>query len=437
MMDWSRLLSTKRLGKEELEPLVAYRSPFEVDMDRLVFSAAWRRLADKMQVHGPAGNDMVRTRLTHSLETSRVGRSIGAWAGRFIVERLPACSPIIAGDIGHIVGCAAAAHDIGTPPFGHQGEDVISDWFTRSSLAAELLQPLDATQKAELGFLEGNAHGFRVLTRLQGWRKIGGLQLTVATLGTFAKYPWGVASRSAKNKYGFMTSETELFREVAEGCGLARGDAPDTWRRHPLAHLVEAADDVCYYIIDLEDAVSMHCLEYAEVEELLMPLIHDRSGFDPRNPTSAKLQLLRSRAIDTLIGETVDAFLAHYEAIMCGTFAVPLIDETPSAPHLAQIAKVSRQRIYKGGERDKTDLLAGRTLTTLLDAYCEAFYAREKSAGGRPGKTLSARHRALLRAFPGADTIPNDRSVWLRCVVDYLAGMTDGFAIGQATLIGR
>jgi dGTPase len=428
-MDWDTLLSTRRLGKTERDPMVAYRSPFEVDLDRITFSAAFRRMSDKMQVHGQSGNDNVRTRLTHSLEVSRVGRSLGAWVGRDIVQRLPDGSPFTAADIGHIVAAAAAAHDIGTPPFGHQGESVISDWFARSPLAAEALSGMSIAAADEYRHLEGNACGFRLLTALQGWRKNGGLQLTAATLGAFTKYPWDVTHRAAHHhKYGYMETERAAFATVAGETGLLPGAAPGTWCRHPLAYLVEAADDLCYAVVDVEDAVEMRCLTIGEAEELLFPLVADRVEYNRSDDIDRRIVFLRSRAIDTLVRAAAAVFIERHEDILGGKLVKSLVLDTPHAAGLETIATTSRVKIYGNAERCTVDLIAWQALTTILDAYVGAFLEHTR---GR----ASAWAKAVLRTFPGFDAIPPENERWLRAVIDYIVGMTDGFAVRRAEIL--
>ena len=217
MMDWNKLLSTKRYGQDMLEPITDSRSPFHKDQDRIVFSSAFRRLQDKTQVHSMAENDYVRTRLTHSMEVASVGRSLGANAGQMIIDRHMKNTDFSAAEFGHIVSAACLAHDIGNPPFGHFGEETIRHWFKTGPLARQELSPLSESEKQDFLKFEGNAQGFRILTRLQNWRNDGGLRLTYATLGTFMKYPRTsfisnpIKEDKAAKKFGVMQSEVPSF----------------------------------------------------------------------------------------------------------------------------------------------------------------------------------------------------------------------------------
>ncbi|QJE72835.1 dNTP triphosphohydrolase [Aerophototrophica crusticola] len=439
MMRWKSLLSRQRLAKPGRDPELPYRSAFEIDIDRITFSTSFRRLSDKQQVHGIGGSDYVRSRLTHSMEASRVGRSLGAWAGQEIINRYGAeevgATPF---DIGDIVAAAALSHDVGTPCFAHTGEDIVSDWFRTSDLGRDILDGLPDQQCHELTRFEGNAQGFRVLTRLQGWRPTGGLQLTAATLGAYSKYPWSAPAapgeqRPHKRKYGFLGSEAELFRWVAGELGLVPLGR-DAWCRHPLAYLVEAADDACYSIVDIEDAVKMRMLSFDEAEDLLRPVIDelDQGEYRSIDDEDRKLIYLRARAIDKLVHDAAAMFLERLPAIMEGKACPALLDMIERVDALKEIEEVSYTRIYRGQQRCETDIVAARTITTLLDAYGEAFLARE--AAGPYGE-LPRRFSSLLETVPQVRAVPYDRAGWVRALLDYIAGMTDRFAIRQAQLI--
>ncbi len=424
-MDWSQLLSSRRIGKAAADPVVPHRSPYEIDADRIVFSSAFRRLQDKMQVHGNSRSDYVRTRLTHSLEASRVGRSLAALVGRTVAARHRPDMPQLAADIGHIVAAAALAHDIGNPPFGHSGEAIVAEWFTASDLGRAVLAPLPPRVQAELRSVEGNAQGFRVLTRLQGWRPQGGLQLTAAVLGAFAKYPRAIRpDAEGRQKYGFYSSEAADFAAVAGSCGLApAGDL--AWARHPLAYLTEAADDICYLVVDVEDGVKMADLSLAEAEALLLPLVSGgRLPADAGDSLDRRLQCLRSHAIDRLIGEAAAMFLDHESQILAGRFAGDLLGRSPVASAIAEVRAVSRVRIYRNDRRAELEAQARHALEQWLTIQVTAFLDREA------GRQAAA--EPVLRRIPGALDAPPDREGWLRTVVDYCFGMTDSFALRQA-----
>jgi len=438
MMRWKDLLSRKRLAKPVSAPELPYRSAFEIDIDRITFSTSFRRLSDKQQVHGIGGSDYVRSRLTHSMEAARVGRSLGTWVGRVIVERegeaAVGATPF---DIGHVVAAAALGHDLGTPCFAHTGEDIVSDWFAGSGLGQEILAGLPEQQRNEMAHFEGNAQGFRTLTRLQGWRATGGLQLTAATLGAYSKYPWSApdgsgAPRPHPRKYGFFASEADLFAEMAREVGLIP-QGPNSWCRHPLAYLVEAADDACYRVVDIEDAVKMRMLSFKDAEDLLAPLAtEEMDEYGAIDDEDRKLIYLRARSIDRLVHDAAEMFLERLPDLMDGKRCPPLLHMTGKATALKEIENISYARIYRGQQRCETDIVAARTITTLLNAYGEALLAREQAG---PDGELPRRFASLLETLPNIRKMPYDRPGWVRGLIDYISGMTDRFALRQAQII--
>ena len=255
---WEKLLSNERLGAGRA-PGSAERTAFQQDYDRIVFTSAFRRMKDKTQVFPLSKSDYVRTRLTHSLEASCVGRSLGAVVGREIIAR-HGLKDVESGDFGAIVAAACLAHDIGNPPFGHAGEDAIREWFRSSGILQR--HGFSAAQKADFERYEGNAQGFRIVSRLQSPANPGGLQLTSAVLAAFTKYPRPSQldvelEGKSGNKFGFFQQDADNFARVAAATGLVERIPGRAWRRHPLAFLVEVADDTCYLIVDLEDAARL------------------------------------------------------------------------------------------------------------------------------------------------------------------------------------
>ena len=276
--NWTKFLSDHRLGRKTKDLVTPGRSAFQQDFDRVVFSSAFRRLQDKAQVFPLADNDYLRTRLTHSMECASIGRSLGGIAGTFICRNF---SPegILPNDIGAIVAAAALAHDIGNPPLGHSGEEAIRHWFRHSPVAAELAERLTEEEQADFIWYEGNAQGFRVLSRLESPFNYGGMQLTCATLAALCKYPCSAAKRGVLpgvegKKYNFFRQDITLFEEVADATGMLPA-GEEMWHRHPLAYLVEAADDITYLIIDFEDAHKLKIISYQEFESLILPMISD------------------------------------------------------------------------------------------------------------------------------------------------------------------
>jgi dGTPase len=443
MMRWQELLSTRRLGRSEPRRPDEHRSPYEIDVDRFVFCSAFRRLQSKMQVHGPSlgsdqPGDFVRNRLTHSLEASRVGRSLGQLAGRFLIER-KLVEGITAADVGHIVSGAAIAHDIGQTPFSHEAEQAISAWWASNPLGRSILTGLPPEFSHELTRFEGNAFGFRLLTRLEGWHPNGGLQLTCAMLGAFSKYPWSGGlppeQRPHPLKYGIFSSELPLFREVATALGLIE-TAPDRWCRHPLAHLTEAADDICYLIVDIEDAVEVGALSFAEGEELLAPLAEiEPEEYRALQGSERKLTYLRARAISTLIADTIGVWRELHDAMLAGEDVPPLLDQSSHRSQTDLIAAISRRKIYRGDGRAETVLIANKTLTVLLDNFAGMLLRREPTA---QDSELSIHDQAVLSILTRSrqdEIIPRDRAGWVRAMMDHIASLTDVAALREARLL--
>lgn len=372
MMDWRRLLSARRLADEAPDPLDPARSPFQKDFDRIVFCSAFRRLQDKTQVHPLAENDYVRTRLTHSLEVASVGRSLGAGVGHVIAGRRRLPAGYGAAEFGHIVSAACLAHDIGNPPFGHRGEHLIRDWFRDSNTGRMLLSSLTEAQRQDILRFEGNAQGFRILTRLQNWRDAGGLQLTAATLGTFTKYPAvsdaepGAHDDAGGRKFGIMQSEAGQFTDLVRELGLlpaGRG----RWVRHPLAFLVEAADDICYTIVDLEDGYKLGRISFEEAEALLTDVAGPLRRYAEIDETARKIGYLRAKAIGELIGEVITLFLDAEPQLLDGKARRPLLDAVPAGGPLRRIAAVCETRVYHTADDYKRELGADKVINTLLE----------------------------------------------------------------------
>lgn len=427
---WLTYLSPHRLGAGE-GVHTPDRSAFQQDYDRVVFTSAFRRLKDKTQVFPLAQSDYVRTRLTHSLEVSCVGRSLGAAVGRVIVERHALAPDVHASDFGAVVAAACLAHDIGNPPFGHAGEDAIREWFAGRP---ELLAPLSAWEQEDLLRYEGNAQGFRTLTRLQSPSNPGGLQLTAAILATFTKYPGTsltagrLNGRSAK-KFGYFREEAPLFAELAQLVGLSPRLGPDgqpvagAWHRHPLAFLVEAADDICYLVVDFEDGVKQGCLQLAEAEELLLALAGgpDKATRLPRiSDPKQRIEYLRAKAIGHMVEAAATIFLAQEREIIAGRFDEPLLDVSELAPALQRVEEVSKERIYQARQVMEVMAAGFEVIGGLLDAFVTAVVT-----------PTGARHRTLRTLLPPEYLLPEGATPYQRLlrVADYVAGMTDSFAV--------
>jgi len=412
-MDWAYLISDERFRA----PAQAerQRSPFQRDSDRIVFSAAFRRLQDKTQVHPFPDSDYVRRRLTHSLEVSCVGRSLGTGLGNCLVRQDSALSPALPFDLGQIVANACLAHDIGNPPFGHAGEKAIGSWF-KEQLPSALKNDLTEQQRSDLYKFEGNAQGFRLLTRLQDFRGEGGLRLTYATLAAFAKYP--TTSLETGNdyigakKHGFFTDDVHHFAEIAEAVGLpqySRG-----WRRHPLVFLMEAADDICYRVIDVEDAFKLDRLSFREAEDLLRAITpSETSGAELDEGDT--ISCLRAKAIGALTEQVVEAVEANLPALMAGDFSKPLIESIPAGPAVEAAYSAVRKRVF-GWDRIVSAEIAGAQMIT--DVLQRLILAVEAPA--------SYRNEMLLKIVPHYKP---DAPTYAKIltITDFLAGMTDTY----------
>lgn len=435
-MNWTDLLSHKRFGNEKryipMEGKPSSRSEFEVDFDRIIFSYPFRRLQDKTQVVPLPEHDFVHTRLTHSLEVSVVGRSLGKLAGSYIVKAHPELSE--AGysefDFGAIVAAASLTHDIGNPPFGHAGEKALSEYFNKN-----IETTVTDKELFELRNFEGNAQGFRILCD----KSYQDLKLTYATMGAFSKYPCESIlnakdkSRKSQKKYGFYQSEKDDFELIAKELGLlALSPNEITYVRHPLVYLVEAADDICYLIIDLEDAYRMKVISYEQFIELIAPLLGDK--YDPVRLSSMKdegqqIGLLRALSISQLIEECTQVFIQNEAAILNGTFDKALSDMIPSKEHTDAIGKYSFEHIYNSQKVLEVQASGYEVLPGLMEIYMNAvedFAANGKKASGKNINTV--------RMLPKNITDPvfiesSNYYSRARKVLDYVSGLTDKYAV--------
>jgi dGTPase len=384
-MNWEQLLSLKRFGdtnkrirKEQDET----RLGFEVDYDRIIFSSEFRSLQDKTQVIPLSKTDFVHTRLTHSLEVSVVGRSLGRLVGKKLLEKHPHLQTVYgyqANDFGAIVAAAALAHDIGNPPFGHSGEKAIGEFF-KTGIGSQYKNQLTPKEYQDLCDFEGNANGFKILTESRAGR-IGGLRLSYATLGAFTKYPKESLPKKptkhiADKKYGFFQSEKEAYVDIALELGLSkRSDANISYARHPLAFLVEAADDICYTIIDFEDGINLGLIQEEFALEYLSKIIRDNikpENYYALSTKEDRIGYLRALAIGSLINEAVDIFMTNEEAILNGTFDCALLDKSKYEAQINDIIKISIENIYQSTEVIDKEIAGYGVINTLLNTYTNA-----------------------------------------------------------------
>lgn len=433
-MNWKQLISARRFGMEEFHrEREENRSEFQRDYDRLIFSAPFRRLQNKTQVFPLPGSVFVHNRLTHSLEVSCVGRSLGNDVAKAILKRQPELRDSYLPEIGSIVSAACLAHDLGNPPFGHSGERAISTFFSEGK--GQFLQEkqpdgqqLSAAEWEDLIHFEGNANAFRLLThRFEGRRK-GGFAMTYTTLASIVKYPFSSSLAGKKSKFGFFTTEEESYRKIATELGLTLlNEHPLRYARHPLVFLVEAADDICYQMMDIEDAHKLKILTTEETKQLFMGFFEDeriehiRETLRIVSDTNEQIAYLRSSVIGLLIRECTRVFLEHEPEILAGTFEGALIRHIAGKPAEAyeHCAKVSMDKIYRS--RDVLDIeLAGfRIISTLLELMIDAVTSPEKAYS----KLLINR---VSEQYHINSPVLYER---IQAVLDYISGMTDVFAL--------
>lgn len=437
-MEWNRLLNSARLGREEVVGYLGSRTEFDRDADRVIFSGAFRRLSRKTQVHPLAANDHVHTRLTHSIEAGQVGRALGKAVHTHVEKDLPKGTE--AADLGSIVQAACLAHDIGNPPFGHAGEEALAHWF---DVHASAFSHMGQSQFHDLRSFDGNAQGFRILTQIENNVFAGGLQLTYATLGTFLKYPH--ISAPGRKKFSAFASEKHILDKVAAAVGLPA--STNGYQRHPLAYLVEAADDICYCVLDLEDAVELKIVSFDEVADLLLRMFDAeeqkqiKSRFAPSYMFRVNLSRLRGPVFDRLVTAAVDGFVAQYDDIMNDHPGVDVFTrlgpDDARAQTIPAAKKMGRDRIYKDAKKVEVELGSFATLDTLLGELTSA--AREtannlaQGGDGEPGWKTGLVMSLLGDHAPRKDNAPQG-GPWTeyqcqRRVLDFIGGMTDNYAI--------
>ncbi len=432
-MDWYRLLSDKRLGKASTHT-EHDRTAFQKDVDRIIFSSAFRRLQDKTQVFPLAKNDYIRTRLTHSLEVSSVGRSLGTLVGKHITTGYN-LTHLSAEDFGSIVAAACLAHDIGNPPFGHFGEEAIRAFFQDTAIGESILNKVSESEQADLRQFEGNAQGFRILTQLQNPDVSGGMQLTYSTLGAFTKYPCTQLYREkghiASKKNGLLVDDLPLFSEVANHLGLI-AYSEQSWARHPLVYLMEAADDICYAIIDIEDAHQVKQISYQVAADLLLPLVENRQEAEAVISTiqsnSDKLSYLRAKAIGNLVQQAVSEFMRVEKQLLEGQYSTAIADNIASASELSALKKFAADNIYNCSVVVETEMAGYRILGDLLVLFCEA--VEDVAENKRPKAASDMLVNLLPTRFIGKDrqfsANPYQRTLK---IIDYISGMTDSYAV--------
>lgn len=434
-MNWEQLLSLKRFGDSEKrirKEQDETRLGFDVDFDRIIFSSPFRSLQDKTQVIPLSETDFVHTRLTHSLEVSVVGRTLGRKVGKVILERHPelVAQGYTFNDFGAIVAAASVCHDIGNPPFGHSGEKAIGEYF-KTGKGAKYKSQLRPKEYQDLVDFEGNANGFKILTESREGIP-GGLRLSYATLGAFLKYPKESLPKKptphiVDKKYGFFQTEKNQFVDVVKELGMlpkAEGDL--SFYRHPLAYLVEAADDICYTIIDFEDGINLGLIDEDYALEFMIKLVKDTINISKYHALKSKkdrVSYLRALAIGVLINEAVSIFLANEEKILMGTFAHSLLDKCKYEAQINDIINISIEKIYRSQEVIEKEISGYRVIGDLLEVF-------DTAINNNYNGTSSNYDKLLVNLIPD-EYLVNSSNAYHRIlgVSSFIASLSDSNAI--------
>lgn len=436
-MNWNQLLSNKRLGQEGLSNRYDDRTEFQRDYDRLIFSAPFRRLQNKTQVFPLPGSIFVHNRLTHSLEVSSVGRSLGNDVSRLLLERHPQLANTHFTELGSIVSAACLAHDLGNPPFGHSGETAIDTYFSEGDgqflkhyVCEQTGDCLSPKQWEDLIHFEGNANAFRLLTHHFNGRRKGGFVMTYSTLASIVKYPYSSDLAGDKNKFGFFRSEVEDYCKIADELGIIKLDAPEgsyRYARYPLVYLVEAADDICYQIMDIEDSHKLKLLTTDQVKHLFLNYFegeqrnHIAERMETVEDVNEQIVYLRSCVINCLEQECVRVFVEHEDEFLAGNFPGTLIKHIADVPRRAyeECEKVALSNIYHCKDVVDIEIAGYKVMTQLTDLMIKAVTEPEKAFSQLLINRVSSQYQIL------APTLYER----VMAVLDYISGMTDVFAL--------
>lgn len=432
MMNWKSLISNKRLGQEERHvERHDDRSEFKRDSDRLVYSAPFRRLQNKTQVFPLPGSVFVHNRLTHSLEVSSLGKSLGDDVAKQLIQAHPELSGTLFEEIGTIVQTAGLAHDMGNPPFGHSGEKAIQTFFAEEE-GLELKGILSEPFWNDITHFEGNANAFRLLTHRFVGRREGGYVMTYSTLASIVKYPFSSECSGHHGKFGFFHSEQPVYEKIAHELGITKTEDANgrvRYARHPLVYLMEAADDICYEIMDIEDAHKLKLLSFEDVENLLLGFfepeqqrhIQQRIIDEGVDDVNEKVVYMRACAVGKLEGECVRAFVKNEEQILEGTLQGSLIDHISEVPRKAykKCTEVSYRKIYQSKPVLDVELSGYKIMETLMKSLVDAAIHPEKFHSQQLIKRFSSQY----------DILSSNLETRIMAVIDYISGMTDVYAL--------
>ena len=428
-MNWEQLLSIKRFGLENYENgNKEKRTEYQRDFDRLIFSSPFRRLQNKTQVFPLPGSVFVHNRLTHSLEVSSVGRSIGENVGRELRKKHPQANAHFE-EIGSIISAACLAHDLGNPPFGHSGEEAISTYFSEGK--GKYLQPLIEEENgrwSDFIFFEGNANSIRLLMHQFRGRRKGGFAMTYSTIASIVKYPYSSELSGGKNKFGFFASEEEDYKQIATELGIIKvSDHPLRYVRHPLVYLVEAADDICYQVMDIEDAHKLHLVNTEKAKELLLSFFDEEKRSRRLNTLSyvtdinEQIAYLRASVIGHLVDACSNVFIENEVSILNGNFSGSLIkiltDQYKNAYN--KCSQFATENIYRSKDVLDVELAGYRIIGFLLDSFIKAVK--------KPHHSYS---KLLLDRIPEQYDIESKTLYGkVQSIIDYISGMTDVYAL--------
>lgn len=432
-MNWKQLITNKRLGQETFHPeRHDDRTEFKRDYDRLIFSAPFRRMQNKTQVFPLPGSVFVHNRLTHCLEVASVGMSLGSDVSRMLLrERHPELRNTLFEELGQIVSSACLAHDMGNPPFGHSGEKAIQTFFTEGS--GQVVRRLVSDRFwDDITHFEGNANAFRILTHQFKGRRRGGFVMTYSMLASIVKYPWAASHAGQKGKFGFFQSEESFFQRIADEMGIIRLSAdgePLRYVRHPLVYLAEAADDICYEIMDIEDSHKLKILSFEDTTDLLLSFFDDeiqksiRQRIVDENITDVNEQVvyMRACAIGKLENECARAFVENEDAILAGTLQGSLIQHISERQRVAyeRCCQLSYKRIYRSKPVLDVELAGYKIMETLMEQMIEAVM--------HPDRYYS--QQLICRVSSQYDIHASDLESRVMAVLDYISGMTDVYAL--------
>tara|TARA_B100000963_G_C22598495_1_gene659077 strand:+ start:207 stop:1526 length:1320 start_codon:yes stop_codon:yes gene_type:complete len=432
-MNWEKLLSLKRQGdtlKRIRSEQDETRIGFEVDYDRIIFSSSFRSLQDKTQVIPFSKKSFVHTRLTHSLEVSVVGRSLGRKVGKILIEKHPYLKQTYgfqSTDFGAIVAAASLAHDIGNPPFGHSGEMAIGDYF-KNGEGLNFKSNLSSQQYQDLCDFEGNANGFKILCENKDGIP-GGLRLSYATLGAFTKYPKGSvplnpSSHIKDKKFGFFEPQNVFFQEVAEELGMKKSD--NEFFRHPLAFLVEAADDICYTLIDFEDGINLGWINEEFALEFLIRLVKgtiDTKKYNSLQHKSDRVAYLRALSVNTLINDATEIFIDNEEEILKGEFSKSLLEKSIYKAQMEDILNISVDKVYNSEEVIEKELKGYQVINHLLNVFIKATVNNQNDQ-------MTAFDKLALECIPQS-YIHKSGSLYIQLldISCFIASLTDGKAL--------